>query len=286
MTNLVMSLAGIAARLLPLSVKKGIYRIPWLSGVVRSSLNLAVPPGLTSVKIAAGGLAGMQIPLDLKTEKDYWLGTYEPELQSGILALVKPGMIAYDVGANIGYISLLLAKAVGESGSVYAFEALPENLARLRVNLALNAKQDVVKVVAGAVVDRTEPVHFRVGPSTGMGKAEGSAGRLDIHYADSILVDGFALDDYIYRANNPEPEVIKIDIEGGEALALPGMRRVLVKARPLVFLELHGPDAASVAWQELHSAGYRVCYLSPEYPEVVSSEDLDWKAYLVAFPAY
>ena len=286
MTNIVMSLAGMAARWLPMSVKRGLYRVPWLSGVVRGGLNLAAPQGRSLVKVEAGGLAGMQLALDLQTEKDYWLGTYEPELQSGILALVKPGMIAYDVGANIGYISLLMAKAVGEIGRVVAFEALPENLARLRVNLELNAKGDQVQVEAGAVVDRTGPVEFQVGPSAGMGKAEGSAGRQNIQYPDSIVVDGFALDDYIYSEDNPEPEVIKIDIEGGEVLALPGMRRTLAGARPLVFLELHGPDAAAVAWGELRSAGYRVCTLAPLYPQVESLDELDWKAYLVAFPSH
>jgi hypothetical protein len=59
---------------------------------------------------------------------------------------------------------------------------------------------------------------------------------------------------------------------------------VLADARPLVFLELHGPEAANTAWKIFPAADYRLCYLKPGYPEIASFEALDWKAYLVAFP--
>jgi FkbM family methyltransferase len=274
-----------AARYLPMSLKQSIYRQPRLARLVRNSLNQAVPEGYSQVRVAAGGLAGMSLWLDLKSEKDYWLGTYEPALQAGISDLVKPGMVAYDVGANIGYISLMLARAVGETGCVYAVEALPQNLERLDKHIRLNDLQDRVKVVAGAVVDRSGPLRFWVGPSGGMGKAEGSAGRQSVDYHASIQVDGYSLDDFVYGQQHPQPEVVKMDIEGGEVLALPGMRQLLVQAKPIVFLELHGPQAAQVAWQEFTSAGYRLCILSTDYPEIHSLDELDWKAYLVAFPA-
>ena len=49
----------------------------------------------------------MTMALDLHAEKDYWLGTYEPDLQTAAWQIIKPGMVVYDVGANIGYISLM-----------------------------------------------------------------------------------------------------------------------------------------------------------------------------------
>jgi FkbM family methyltransferase len=284
MAKLLLSIADTAARYLPMGVKQNIYRLPWLARMVRGSLNRAVPEGLSRVDVAGGGLAGMSLWLDLKSEKDYWLGTYEPDLQAGISALVKPGMVAYDVGANIGYISLLLAKAVGKTGRVYSFEALPQNLKRLDKHITMNDLQDRVEIIPGAVVDRSGPLRFWVGPSANMGKAEGSAGRKPIENGDSIEVEGLSLDDFASRQDHPQPDVVKMDIEGGEVLALPGMRQVLAHAKPLVFLELHGPQAARVAWQEFIEAGYRLCNLSPGYPVVHSLDKLDWKAYLVAFP--
>ncbi len=97
-------------------VKRGLYRFRPLAGLLRGALNRAAPQGFTPVVVAAGGLQGLSLSLDLQEEKDYWLGTYEPDLQAAVAELVQPGMLVYDVGANIGYISLLLARRVGESG--------------------------------------------------------------------------------------------------------------------------------------------------------------------------
>jgi len=264
-----------------MGVKRNLYRYPWLAGKIRSGLNRAAPSGLVEMTVASGALSGMRLFLDLHSEKDYWLGTYEPELQAGMLELVKPGMVAYDLGANIGYITLLLARLVGQSGHVTAFEALPSNLERLQTNIRLNDFQQRMTVVPAAVVDHSGTVHFLVGPSGGMGKAQGSAGR-NLEYQQVLEVDGIALDDYV--RDRPAPQVIKIDIEGGEVLALPGMRRMLAQHRPLVFLELHGEKAADVVWAELTGAGYRISSLAPGYPVVPSLQSLGWKAYVIAFP--
>jgi FkbM family methyltransferase len=280
-----LDLAAWAARWLPMPLKRLIYRFPPLAGAIRRGLNRAAPAGLTQVEVAGGGLAGWRLWLDLQNEKDYWLGTYEPELQEALAGLVRPGMVAYDVGANIGYISLLLARRVGEEGKVYAFEALPANQERLRLNLSLNNLGERVRLIPAAVVDTERPVRFLVGPSGGMGKADGSAGRRDMAYAEALGIDGLSLDCFAYERQNPPPQVVEMDIEGGEVLALPGMKRLLDEARPILLLELHGPEAAQVAWEALTSRGYRLCRMAPGYPPVRTQNELDWKAYVVALPA-
>lgn len=279
-----LDLAAWAARRLPMPVKRAMYRLPLLPGLIRRSLNRAAPTGLSQVEVAAGGLAGWRLWLDLHSEKDYWLGTYEPELQAALADLVQPGMVAYDVGANIGYISLLLARQVGNAGKVYAFEALPANLERLRANLALNKLGENIVVIPAAVVDSERPVRFLIGPSGGMGKVDGSAGRDGVPYSDSVEVAGLSLDAFVFGRCNPSPQVVKMDIEGGEILALPGMVRVLEQARPLVLLELHGPEASLAVWETLSLYDYRLCRMSPGYPPVVTQAALDWKAYVAAFP--
>jgi hypothetical protein len=128
------------------------------------------------------------------------------------------------------------------------------------------------------------PVRFFVHASGGMGKAEGSAGRQDEAYQSELTVDGLSLDEFVYAGGNPPPQVVKLDIEGGEVMALPGMKRVLAEARPLVLMELHGPESARAAWEALTAAGYRVCWMKRGYPEIPSLEALDWKAYIVAQP--
>jgi FkbM family methyltransferase len=284
MKNPVIEFTSWVAKLIPMSIKRSLYRLEPLAQIIRAVLNFFMPKGFREVTVAAGGLAGMQLRLDLRAEKDYWLGTYETDLQTTIKEMVQPGMIAYDVGANIGYISLLLARMVGEEGCVYAFEPFPENLTRLRANLDLNEEGSKIVVIDSAVVDSTGPVRFLVGPSGGMGKVNGSVGRKEFSYSDTISVAGISLDDFIYGAGNPAPQAMKIDIEGGEILAFSGMNKVLNEARPLILLELHGREASKIAWETLTSSGYQICKMQVGYPEVSSRESLDWKAYIVAIP--
>jgi FkbM family methyltransferase len=283
MQRLILNLAALAAKILPTSFKQAIYKIKPLAGLIRGGLNRAAPSGLTQVKVAAGDLAGYTIRLDMQIDKDYWLGTYEPELQAALRELIRPGAVIYDVGANIGYVSLLLAKAAGPDGHVYAFEALPGNAAQWRQNVALNGMEARLSLFAGAVTGSEGPVRFLVHASGGMGKAAGSAGRAE-QYQSEISVPGISLDEFVYGLGNPPPQVVKMDIEGGEVLALPGMRRVLAEARPLLLMELHGPESSRVAWERLTGAGYTICWMRSGYPAVPSLEAMGWKAYIVAKP--
>ena len=282
MSNLLLKVAAQAARSLPQSWIQAIYRNPRLAGLIRGRLNRAAPHGLVSVQVAAGGLKGATLELDMQTEKDYWLGIYEPNLQQAIHELVQPGWVVFDVGANIGYISLLLAKAVTAAGHVYAFEALPNNYSRVQKNIQANSFQATITPIHAAVIDATREVTFLVGPSNGMGKVSGSAGRQEVVYEESLTVPGLSLDDFVYQQGNPAPQVVKMDIEGGEVMALPGMQRILQESHPLMLLELHGPESAQAARDILTGAGYRLCSMAPGYPDVPAGETLDWKAYLIA----
>lgn len=241
------------------------------------------------MRVAAGLLEGCPLLLDLQTEKDFWLGTYEPELQAALGDLVRPGLTVFDVGANIGYITLMLVRGVGPTGRVVAFEALPGNLERLQKNLALNALEERVTVVPQAVAGSEGMVPFHVHASGGMGKVEGSAGRWNQRYQSEITVPSLSLDSFVYVRGGPVPQLIKMDIEGGEVLALPGMRRLLREARPTLLLEVHGPEGLRAAWDELSAAGYAIRQMERGFPRVqVHPDHLDslldakgWKAYLV-----
>jgi FkbM family methyltransferase len=257
--------------------------MPSLAGFLRRTLNRAAPQGMSRVVVAAGLLKGTSLNLDMQSEKDYWLGTYELELQSALQELVKPGMTAYDVGANIGYISLMLARLVGESGRVFAFEALPANTTRWQGNVDLNGLGGRMQLFCGAVADSNTPLRFLVHASGGMGKAAGSAGRANA-YQGEIEVRGVSLDEFVFGQGNPPPRIIKMDIEGGEVLALPGMRRLLQETRPSLVLELHGQESIRVSWEILSGMGYRMCWMKPGFPKVSSPQELNWKAYLVALP--
>lgn len=270
------------AKILPLPLKQGLYRFKPLARLIRGSINASVGEGLSEVEIAAGDLQGYKILLNLKAEKSRWLGTYEPELAEAVREFVRPGMTVYDVGANIGYVSLLLAQAAGPTGRIFAFEALPANAERIRRNIELNHLAGRIQLVPQAVADRSAELTFYVHQSVGMGKVAGSAGRPAEQYQAEIQVQSLSLDEFVYQQRNPAPQIIKMDIEGGEVLALPGMKRILQEHHPALLLELHGPESEKVAWETLTAAGYSLRAMQSGYPRIETPAQLGWKAYLVA----
>ena len=281
--KVILDVASKAARLLPPGLKKAIYRIPFLSRFIRQRLNKAVPVGIQEIAVAAGALKGMRLSLDLHAEKDYWLGTYETDLQIAMRDYIQPGMTVYDVGANIGYISLIAARLVGNGGKVYSFETLPDNIKRLQENIRQNDMDDRVQVCHSAVVDHSGETTFFTHKSGAMGKAAGSAGRQE-EYTQSIHVRAVALDDFVFTEGNPPPQIIKMDIEGGEILAVQGMKRLLAEVKPLLLIELHGEEAARSVWQALTENGFTLHTMRRGYAVIRSLTDLDWKAYILAQP--
>jgi FkbM family methyltransferase len=276
--------AAWCANKLPGSWRKAIYRFKPMAKLVRGTLNSAVPTGLSKVKVAAGDLKGTPLYLNLQIEKDYWLGTYEPELHAAVRKLIHPGMTVYDVGANIGVISILFAKTVGSQGHVYSFEALPANIERLKQNLNVSGFNTTVEVIHAAVTNNNQPVKFFVHDSTSMGKVVGSGGRQDVDYKETIQVPGIALDDYVESNHLKAPDVIKLDIEGGETLAIAAMRRTLQTAQPLMLVELHGPDSAKAVGAVLKELSYRVVLMDHPEKSIDLSHPDHWKAYIIAFP--
>ncbi|HUF38894.1 MAG TPA: FkbM family methyltransferase [Anaerolineales bacterium] len=271
------------ARLLPGPLRQGMYRLGPVTRLIRKALNRAAPAGHAEIAVAAGPLAGSRMVLDLQSEKDYWLGTYEPQLHQAMADFAGPGMTLYDIGANIGYITLLMARMTGETGRVFAFEALPENAARLDEHVRLNGFESTVTITHAAVIDANREVRFIRGASHATGRViEPGADPQD--RGDTITVPGISIDHFVIELGHPPPDLVKIDIEGGEALALSGMVRTLEMTCPVIFLELHGPDAAAAAWETLSRLQYRVHAMRTAYPRVENPGDLAQKAYLVCLP--
>ena len=271
------------SKILPTGVKQKMYSLPVVASIFRKALNSTVEDGLSTVEITAGSLKGTLIELNMKKEKSRWLGTYEPELEQALMKYVKEGMVAYDVGANIGYVTLWFSKFVGDTGKVVSFEPLPGNAQRIRKNIFLN-KINNVQLIEAAVIDQEKSVTFYEHESVGMGKAEGSAGRTDQQYKNSFEVKGICLDDLVYKQNTPKPSIIKIDIEGGEVLALPGMLRIIREEKPILMLELHGPESERVTWELLTGNGYSLYAMDNDSVKLNSIDQLKWKAYVIALP--
>ena len=151
-----------------------------------------------------------------------WLGWYEKLCAEFVASLIQPGMVAFDVGANVGYYTLLLARGVEPEGRVIAFEPNPTNVAHLKEHLRLN-KINNVEIVEAAVSDREGTAFF---------SGEGATGSLSQTGTPLRTVQ---LDNY------PRPNFIKMDIEGGETAALRGSAKILAERHTVWFIALHGP---------------------------------------------
>jgi FkbM family methyltransferase len=189
------------------------------------------------------------------------LGTYEPEQTAQFRRRLRPGHTLFDVGAHVGYYSMLGASLVGSAGRVHAFEPQPRNAGYLRGHLALNRFSNVT-VTETAISDRPGTASFAPGTGSGTGRLSGSGGE---------EVKTTTLDHYT-RETGAEPDVMKIDVEGAEVAVLEGARHLLEARRPVIFLSTHGDAVRQRCLEILARAGYACEPLLPgESAEFVCS---------------
>lgn len=166
---------------------------------------------------------------------------YEPHLTAKLRALLGPGSVFVDVGANIGFFTLLAAARVGPKGRVRAFEARADNVALLRRSLAENGFANV-DVHECAVSDRAGRLAFFASGtwySNGRIVGDDEAGSEQLPRVPAVTLDE-AL------ADAPRIDVVKMDIEGAEAKALAGMRALLRRHRPVLLTEF-SPDLLRIS---------------------------------------
>ena len=89
----------------------------------------------------------------------------------------------------------------------------------------------------------------------------------------------------MYDQEQTPPDVIKLDVEGGEGRVLLGMKRLLEQERPLILIELHGEKAANQVWKQLQTHKYKLHRMDHGYSLVKDIDNLNWKSYIVAVPS-
>jgi FkbM family methyltransferase len=272
-------------RVIPQSIKNSISSLSFFKTFINKLFVLSAPSGLTEVIVNKGILKGFRLKLNLKSESHYWLGSYEDQLVQAINDFCSPGMIVYDIGANIGCISLAFARKIGNQGKVFAFEPLPKNAQRIEEHIKINSLEDSIRLIPYAVSDNNGKEEFLVYKKHILGKLASSLFR-NYNYIDKIEVKCIFLDHFVYDDKNPIPDLIKIDIEGGGIKAIPGMSRILFEAQPILFIELHGPEEQAVAWEFLKKNKYEMHKMEKLYPRIMNLERLDSESreYIIALP--
>ncbi len=193
---------------------------------------------------------GLRIKLDLAYTVDshlYYSGVFEPTTVAMLRRLVRPGDTVLDVGANIGYLSLILRKCVGDAGRVVSFEPIPQMVERLGANIDLNGFTNIQVVHAG-LSDTAGSAMLSLDPAL----------RLDGRAGEPQRVELITLDGYVGGNSIDRIDLIKIDTDGAEPGVLRGAWRTLERFRPVVVIELGVGEleAAAESIELLRRHGY------------------------------
>ncbi len=139
--------------------------------------------------------------------------------------LIAPGMVVIDVGANIGYFSLLASTLVGSGGCVHAFEPDPVNCGLLRKNVRMNHASNI-KVVQAALSNNNEPLQLFLNSDN---KGDHRIWEATGEARTRISVKAMTLDQYLNETGTA-PKFIKIDVQGAEGYVLDGMKDTLAQS--------------------------------------------------------
>lgn len=220
----------------------------------------------------------------------YVRGEYEPQLVRYLKRSIRQSMVCIDVGANVGYFSLLMARLVGPRGRVFAFEPTTKTREVLKASADLNGYSHLT-VEGLAVTDRVGNLEFNVGPS-GF-DVYNSGGAVSHPHArpqafSTQVVPCTTLDDYCHEWAVRNVDLVKIDVEGGELSVLKGMER-LQGANPELRIVLEFADVTTNGFgyearelgHWLQERGWRLSILGYTGARPVESADRQWNGELV-----
>lgn len=197
---------------------------------------------------------------------------WEPEETSFFASRLRAADVVLDIGANIGWFSLLSAKHIGGNGRIHSFEPRPETARMLKRTISDNRLMDVVKVWEYALSDHPAVLPLTWGRNTDnpgssyllkhsqdASRAEDTSGEWEHATVRAVPLDQLLPD--------ISPDIVKIDVEGAEVLALRGARDALKRGRPVILSEMYPAQLKAVSGVspqqfigEMKDIGYE-CYL-------------------------
>lgn len=179
-------------------------------------------------------VAGFHMCISDESVYEYTLKEYEPDVVRHFASAIKPGDIVIDIGANIGYYTLVAARCVGKEGRVYAFEPDPTNFNMLTENVKANSFANVVPI--------QKAVCATTGTTQLLQKKASTHSLFDHPLAPtkrSIPVETVALDDFLSvlsQADQQRISLVKVDAEGAEPLILEGLVNVIKRKSTMTII--------------------------------------------------
>jgi FkbM family methyltransferase len=244
-------------RALPIGLTAGFTRrfAPRLRRYLPGGRELIVDDYLGEFRVA--------VDMTYPVEREMLVSWYEPDAVAVIDSLVQEGDVCLDLGANVGALTMAIARRVGQSGKVYAFEPGPVTYPRLVHNLEMNPsiRQRVVPLQLG-VADRAGVLYWQ--------EEEDNRGNASLLGMTGTRVDVVSVDEHFDRTALARLDFVKIDVEGMEHEVLVGGRRTLERHRPVIYLETlrefnstRGFDVGERIEQTLRGMGYSLYRVRP-----------------------
>lgn len=169
---------------------------------------------------------------------------FEPEVSGAIQEELDSGDTFYDVGANVGYHTLLGSKRCGSTGTVVAFEPLPRNVEFIKCHLRENGVGNTkVRPIAITGEKSSHRTFLKDSPQTGKLDSEGEL-QVVTNTIDSE------------REKLPPPDLMKVDVEGEELAVLCGAEECLKRDQPALVVETHGKERRKAVEAFLESVDY------------------------------
>ena len=255
-----------AARSTPQPIKDWVHSNEGRYRVVRQTFSGLMRLGDDVVEIPEGPMAGIRLAVSQHTSHAHLSGKYELPVLRAVERLVTPGVVCYDLGASIGYLSLLMAR---QARRVYAFEPAPHAIEEIRKHAAAN-RFDNISIIPSPVSDEPRTVRFSL-TDTAFGSCivDGDS-KHQVVEMTTIKLDDFAREHEL-------PDLLKLDVEGEEGRVLQGARTILRERRPRLCCELHTREASEQVLDILREHDYRLTDLNGEpfkLPEVIIEGEL------------
>lgn len=205
-------------------------------------------------QVRNGAARGIWLELNPRTGGDYAEGRAEALVQQALAEHLKPGMVFYDLGANIGLFSLLASRLVGDTGKVFSFEPDFVTVAGLRRNIEKNGATNVTVIEAGAGSSTGKFAFLpadSASPDRGLGKFVTTGEKSGSEHLQCYSLDDFARE-------FPRPDAIKCDVEGAEVEVIRGGQNLFKSCRPWVLIEIHSAGNREAVKSLCQSLGYKV----------------------------
>ena len=208
------------------------------------------------MKMRNGLFKGIKIEINFKNQLALIFGSPEIHLQEILKKHVTKNAVVFDIGANIGYVSIAMSRLVGDNGKVFSFEAIPSTAERCRRNLKLNAC-DNVQLINKALSDECKKVEFRIPDSGDTHPMASMVWHKNMANVVILEVDSIAIDlDEEFKSLTPS--FLKIDVEGAEGQVVLGMQHMISRCLPIIFIEC-SIAGRHIVWDLLKSLNYK-CY--------------------------